>query len=164
MMDARAPIWILLCGVVFLIGGCGAVIPLPSQGNFDVLAKGDSAAVCSFAIKMGNVCGTVPPIECNQAHPELAKVEEVFYKCSDKSQLNASAPQFATAYAEVLKERSGEGGAGMKQEQTHASSTAAADPVALELVFTTGTSCVPNTCGGGAQFMWVIPCLKRCGF
>jgi hypothetical protein len=164
MRVLSARIVILLMAATGLLQGCIST-PTPSQGKFFVIVRGQSEALCQFAVQAGNVCGLTVPTPCKD-------VKELFYQCSTTQIQNQAqfATHFAQEFAKFLDQKKPKvalADAGNSMSDARAV-TAQADTdttaQAIEMIFTTGTSCIPSNCGGPVQYSWSVPCWVRCRY
>jgi hypothetical protein len=166
-MSSKTGASVLIYGSMLLMGGCAATLsgPLPSNGEIDVIAKGNHAALASFDAKLNlSTTGCKRTEDGASAAPKSAQdLEERAYHCEipmlQLQQVDSRVQDFAQAYAQTLI-----GGAQMAKASAAGGSSGTG--VALEMIITTGTGCKSMSCGGGPLLFWetIPPCWKLCTY
>jgi hypothetical protein len=143
---------VLLCGLLFLIQGCGTVV---GPGKVIVIVKGDGSSLKIFAENATRTCDRIVPDWAEGDDPKHSDFEKVVvqlaYEC-DPAVLKGTTPsplqKFGWAYSQALP--------------GHATGDKDAEPAHLEMKMTTNALCYKCTCYGGSALLWRIPCAYKC--
>jgi hypothetical protein len=181
-MTSRTCISMSLFALLASLQGCGTVGPLPGNGSYEIIVKGDPDAMKAFD-GLESVCVQTEPPGGVKPIPSEG-LEERVYKCPIELKQNNDErlKKFALAYGNAINTKKGHASSHMStyadarstaqaDSQTDAGasadSQAATAALAVEMLITTGVSCKQMTCGGGNPLYWVpwpyaLPCTKRC--
>jgi hypothetical protein len=164
-MKSRLGVAILLCGLLFLIEGCGTVYgpSLPfGKGKFSVVVKGDKRSLETFAAEAEHTtCTRIRPSPEEKALPE----EKLIYQCfSPTVAAEDRLGVFGKAYATALSGQKTEGRLpGIRMTST-ATSEQAADEALPRVTMTVSTNgaCFSSTCNLGTMKKWLYYCGNPC--